>query len=93
MRAQYKRAGAGAATASYVARDALHVALHGSGLLAFPFLRRLLVEFAPPELGQDPGLLAGALEAPQGGIEILVFSDANARHRYLYHCLVRWVPE
>jgi hypothetical protein len=53
-------------------------------LLAFPFLRRLLVEFAPPQLGQDSRLLAGALEAPQGGIEILVFSDANARHRYLY---------
>src|SRR5687767_7176800 len=78
------RTGTAGATAADVARDALHVALHGGCLLAFPFLRRLLVEFAPPQLGQDSRLFAGALEAPQGGIEILVFSDANARHRYLY---------
>src|SRR5690606_10761348 len=64
-----------------IARLALHVPLHGGGLLPFPFLRRLLVEFAPPELGQHASFLAGALEAPQGGIEILVFSDADARHR------------
>src|SRR5262245_17683165 len=61
-----------AAAAADVAGDALHVALHCRGLLAFPFLRGLLVEFAPPQLGQDSGLFAGALEAPQGGIEILV---------------------
>src|SRR5215470_14193519 len=57
-----------------VARDALHVALDGRSLLAFPFLGGLLVEFAPPELREDAGLLAGTLEAPQGGIEVLVFA-------------------
>src|SRR4029079_11734332 len=72
------------ATAADIAGGALHVALHGCGLLAFPFLCGLLVEFAPPQLGQDTRLLAGALEAPQGGIEILVFTDANARHMNLY---------
>lgn len=70
-----------AAHAAHIARLALHVALHGSSLLAFPFLGRLLVEFAAPKLGQHSRLFAGALEPPQSGIEILVFSDPNARHR------------
>src|SRR5688572_15676037 len=47
------RTGAAAAAAADVAGDALHVALHCGRFLAFPFLRRLLVEFAPPQLGQD----------------------------------------
>src|SRR4030095_7236381 len=66
-----------------VARDALHVTLDGCRLLAFSFLGGLLVEFAAPELREDAGLLAGTLEAPQGGIEIFVFADTNARHRNL----------
>jgi hypothetical protein len=59
------------------------MALHGGSLLPFPFLGRLLVEFAATQLRQYSGLLAGALEAPQSGIEILVLSDTDARHRYL----------
>src|SRR5688500_19127969 len=74
---------ASAAAAAAIAGDALHVALHGGGFLALTFLRRLFVEFPAAQLGQDPGLFAGALEAPQGGIEVLVFSDANARPLYL----------
>ena len=72
-----------ARAAAHIAGDALHVALHGGGFLAFPFLGGFFVEFAPPEFSQHPGLLASALEAPQGGIEILVFSNPNARHRDL----------
>ena len=66
-----------------VAGDALHVALDGGGLLAFPLLRGLFVEFAPAQLGENAGLLAGALETAQGGIEILVLTNTNARHRNL----------
>src|SRR5262245_64360277 len=72
-----------AGRAHAVARDALHVPLDGRGLLARAFLGRLLVELAPPQLGQDAGLLTGALETPQGGIEVLVLADTNARHRNL----------
>src|SRR5579862_5130547 len=64
-----------------VAGDALNVALHGRGLLALAFLGRLFVELAPPQLRKYTGLLASALEAPQRGIEILVFPDSDARHR------------
>src|SRR5512146_907360 len=66
-----------------LARDALHVALDGGRLLAFPLLGRLLVEFAPTQLGENAGLLAGAFETPQGGIEILILTDTDARHRNL----------
>ena len=49
-------------------RDAaLQVTLHRGGLLAFPLLGRLLVEFAATQFGQHAGLFAGTLEAPQGG--------------------------
>jgi len=51
------------------------------GLLAFPFLGGLLVEFPPAQLGEDAGFLAGALEAAQRGIEILVLTDTDTRHR------------
>src|SRR5262249_58698578 len=66
-----------------VAGDALHVPLDGGRLLALALLRGLLVELAPAQLREDARLLAGTLEAPQGGIEILVFADANARHQNL----------
>jgi len=39
-----------------VAHAALLVALHRGGLLPFPLLRRLLVEFTTPKLGQHAGL-------------------------------------
>src|SRR5690349_5222238 len=67
----------------YVPGEPLHVALHRRSLFAFPLLGGLLVEFAPAQLGENPGLLASALETPQGGIEILVLANTNARHRNL----------
>jgi hypothetical protein len=60
------------------------VTLHGSGFLPFPFLGRLLVEFAATQFGENSGFFARTLEAPQGGIKVLVLSNANAGHRYLY---------
>ena len=51
-----------------LALNPLHVPLGGGGLLA------------PAELGQNTGLLTGTLEATQGSVEILVFSDPYARH-------------
>ena len=66
-----------------IARVALLVTLHRGRLLAFTLLRRLLVEFAAPQLRQHARFFAGALETAQGGIEILVFTHANARHRNL----------
>src|SRR5262249_20472299 len=72
-----------ARTAHAVAGDALHVALDGGSLLALALLRRLFVELAAAELGENAGLLAGALEAPQGGIEVLILTHSHARHRNL----------
>jgi hypothetical protein len=63
-----------------VARHALHMPLDGSGLFAFPFLRGFFVEFAPSQLGENACLFTGALETPQGGIEILVLTYSNTRH-------------
>src|SRR5215469_3143761 len=62
------------------ARQLLHVALHRGRLLALALLGGLLVELAAPQLGHDTGLLAGALEAPEGGVEMLVFLDSYAGH-------------
>src|SRR4051812_15237111 len=62
---------------------ALEVPLHGGSLLALTFLRRLLIEFAAPKLRQHARFFARALETAQGGIEILVFTHSNARHRNL----------
>ena len=62
---------------------ALHMAFDGGGLLAFTFLRRFFVVFAPPQLGQDAGLFTGSLEPAQGRIEMLTFSDSDAGHAIL----------
>src|SRR4029077_18290593 len=72
---------AGAAHA--VAGDSLHVPLDGRGLLALALLGGLLVELVATQLREDAGLLAGALETPQGGIEVLVLTHTDARHRNL----------
>ena len=56
------------------------MALHGSSFLALTLLGRLLVKFATAKLGEDTGLLAGTFEATQGSVEILIFSNTNARH-------------
>jgi len=54
--------------------------LYGSRFFALTLLGRLLVEFAAAQLREHAGLLAGALEATQGGVEILVLANAYARH-------------
>jgi hypothetical protein len=61
--------------------NALHVSLDGSGFLSFPLLGRLFVEFAPAQLGQNAGFLAGTLETAQGGIEIFILANTDAGHR------------
>src|SRR5690606_20751013 len=62
------------------ARVALQVPLDRGRPLALAFLGGFLVELTPAELGQDPRFLAGALEAAQGRVEVLAFSDSDARH-------------
>src|SRR6478609_10164451 len=62
---------------------ALEVTLHCGSLFALTLLRRLLIEFAASQLGEHARFFARALETAQGGIEIFVFSYANARHRNL----------
>jgi len=54
--------------------------LDGGSLFAFSFLGGLFVEFAPSQLGENARLLAGALETPQGGVEILILAYSNTRH-------------
>ena len=64
----------------YQARLPLHVSFDGGGSLAFSLLGRLLVILTPTQFGEHARLLAGALEAPQGGIEVFTFSYTNAWH-------------
>jgi hypothetical protein len=52
--------------------------LDGGGLLALPFLRGLFVELATTQLSQHTRFFAGALETPEGGVKMLVFSYSNA---------------
>src|SRR5690606_25213599 len=67
-----------------VARHTARLALHRGGGLALALLGRLLVELALAGLGEDAGLLAGALEATQGKLERLVFAVFDAGHRNLW---------
>src|ERR1700687_1400683 len=71
--------GSAARRAHVVAAEALQVPLDGRRLFPLTLLRRLLVEFAAPQFRQDARLLAGALETPEGGIEVLVATDTDAR--------------
>jgi hypothetical protein len=52
--------------------------LDGRGLLAFTLLRGLFVEFPATKFGENPRLFASALETPEGGVKMLVFSYSNA---------------
>ena len=61
-----------AAAAVGFAAGALCLALDRGRLLALANLRGLLVELAPPHIGQYPGLFAGALEAAQRRVKNLV---------------------
>src|SRR5438309_9025626 len=88
MATRFALPGAAHAVAGY----ALHVALDGGGLLALALLRGLFVELAPTQLGENAGLLAGSLETPQGGIEVLVLTHANARHRNLKSLIRMGIP-
>ena len=54
-----------------------------SGLFPLTFLGGLLVEFTSPKLGEDARLLAGTLEAAQGGVKILILANTNAGHSNL----------
>jgi hypothetical protein len=71
-----------ALAASDGARAALHMALDRRGFLTLAFLSRLLVVLAAPQLGQNAGFLASALEAPERCIEMLTFSNADTGHWY-----------
>jgi hypothetical protein len=64
-----------------VAGNTLGLALHGRGLFALAFLGGLLVKLPPADFGQDAGFFAGTFEAPEGGVKIFVFSNANAGQR------------
>ena len=63
-----------------ITQGALGVALDGSGLAALAFLGGLFVELATTDFRQHTCFFAGTLEAPQGGIEVFIFLDANAWH-------------
>src|SRR5208282_1489684 len=52
-------------------------------LLSLTLLSRLLVEFTATKFGEDTCFLTGTLEAPQGGVEVLVLADTNAGHSNL----------
>src|SRR5688572_4279292 len=56
------------------------MALDRGGQLALALGGRLLVVLARAELGQQTGFLHRALEAPQRGLERLVFLDPDSRH-------------
>ena len=60
-----------------VAGRAFQLAFNRCSFLALAFLGGLFVILSPPHLGQDAGFLAGALETPQCGVKMLVFSGAN----------------
>src|SRR5688572_14867227 len=56
------------------------MALHRGGELALALGSGLLVVLAGAQLGQQPGLLHGALEAAHRHLERLVFLDSYCRH-------------
>src|SRR5712664_3873517 len=64
----------------HLAAQTLVVALYGGGELAFALGGRLFVVLAGAQLGEQAGLLHGALEATHGHLERLVFLDAYCRH-------------
>src|SRR2546430_13469318 len=79
MATRFALPGAAHAVAGY----ALHVALDGGGLLALALLRGLFIELAPPQLGENAGLLSVSLETPQGGIEVLLVMHPERLRRTL----------
>src|SRR5262245_3752475 len=63
------------------ARVALHVPLHGSGLLALAFLSGFLVKLSASQLGQYAGFFTGTFETAERRVEVLALSYSDARHR------------
>lgn len=61
-------------------RQALLVALDGSAQLALALGGRLFVELTGAQLGDDAGLLTGALEATHCDFKRLVLFNAYGRH-------------
>src|SRR2546427_12912096 len=64
----------------HLAAQTLVVALYGGGELAFALGGRLLVVLAGAQLGEQAGLLHGALEAAHRHLERLAFLGADCRH-------------
>ena len=54
--------------------------LDGSRFLPLAFCSRFFIELTRTQLGEQPGLLDGSLEAPQGNIKRLVFLDSDKWH-------------
>src|SRR5258708_29159598 len=69
--------------AHVLARQALQMPFHCGGFFSLTLLGRLLVEFTASQLGEDPRLFTGTLEATQGGVKIFIFTNANAGHSNL----------
>src|SRR5262245_16909982 len=64
----------------HLAAEPLVMALDRGGELALSLRSRLFVVFAGAQLGEQPGLLHGALEPAHGHFEGLVFLYAYGRH-------------
>jgi len=52
-------------------------------LFSLTFLGGLLVEFTPPQLGENARLFTGTLETTQSGVKILILANTNAGHSNL----------
>ena len=59
------------------------MALYCCRLFAFAFLSWFFVVLALAQLGEDPGLFAGAFEPAQRCVEVFTFSDPYTRHQVL----------
>ena len=58
-----------------------HLALNSSSFLALTFLGGLLVKLATAQFGKNSGFFAGTFESTQRCIEILIFFNADTRHK------------
>ena len=65
------------ASGKHLAANALVMALHGSRLLALALGRGLLIELTRAKLVEEANFFNGALKAPHGGLEGLIFFQAN----------------
>jgi hypothetical protein len=63
-----------------LAHQALVMALHGGGQLAFTFCSGLLVKFAGTQIGQQTGLFHGTLETAHRDFKRLIFFNTYSCH-------------